>query len=204
MSKKQLSAVILALSATFLAANARADLKASTTTTEEQRGSSQDEEESNRRLLERFRAAKLSLAEVIAIAEQLHPGSRTASVSFEPSAAPGYRVLTVKNNDAWEDVIDADTGSAAAPETTLSLGELDDEDRNNLIALRSIRQELSDAVRVAEKATSGKALGGGLLQQDGRLNFVIVVASGDDLKEVMLEAPKAGRRGSDKYRLTQP
>jgi uncharacterized membrane protein YkoI len=204
MSKKQLSAVILALSATFLAANARADLKASTTTIEEQRGSSQDEEESNRRLLERFRAAKLSLAEVIAIAEQLHPGSRTASVSFEPSASPGYRVLTVKNNETWEDVIAADTGSVAAPETTLSLGELDDEDRNNLIALRSIRQELSDAVRVAEKATSGKALGGGLLQQDGRLNFVIVVASGDDLKEVMLEAPKVGRRGSDKYRLTQP
>ena len=204
MSKKQLSAVILALSATFLAANARADLKASTTTTEEQRGSSQDEEESNRRLLERFRAAKLSLAEVIAIAEQLHPGSRTASVSFEPSASPGYRLLTVKNNETWEDVIAADTGSVAAPETTWSLGELDDEDRNNLIALRSIRQELSDAARVAEKATSGKALGGGLLQQDGRLNFVIVVASGDDLKEVMLEAPKAGRRGSDKYRLTQP
>jgi uncharacterized membrane protein YkoI len=204
MSKKQLFAVILAFLATFLAANAQAALKAGTTTTEEQRGSSQDEEESNRRLLERFRAAKLSLAEVIAIAEQRHPGSRTASVSFEPSASPSYRVLMVKNNETWEDVIDADTGSAAAPETTLSLSELDDEDRNNLIALRSIRLELSDAVRVAEKATSGKALGGGLLQQDGRLNFVIVVASGDDLKEVMLEPPKAGRRGSDKYRLTQP
>ena len=204
MSKKQLSAVILALSATFLAANARADLKASTTTTEEQRGSSQDEEESNRRLLERFRAAKLSLAEVIAIAEQLHPGSRIASVSFEPSASPRYRVLTVKNNETWEDVIDANNGNVAAPETTLSLRELDDEDRSNLIALRSVTQELSDAARVAEKAASGKALGGGLLLQDGRLNFVIVVASGDDLKEVMLEALKAGRQGSDKYRLTRP
>jgi len=36
------------------------------------------------------------------------------------------------------------------------------------------------------------------------LNFVIVVLSGDSLKEVMLEPPKAGRRGSDKYRLNQP
>ncbi len=201
MSNNQLFAVVLALSAACLAANARADLKASTTATEEQRGSSQDED---RRLLERFRAAKLSLAEVIAIAEQLHPGSRTASVSFEPSASPRYRVLTVKNNETWEDVIDTNNGNVAAPETTLSLRELDDEDRSNLIALRSVTQELSDAVRVAEKAASGKALGGGLLLQDGRLNFVIVVASGDDLKEVMLEAPKAGRQGSDKYRLTRP
>jgi hypothetical protein len=42
------------------------------------------------------------------------------------------------------------------------------------------------------------------VRQDGRLNFVIVVMSGDSLKEVMLEPPKAGRRGSDKYRLNQP
>src|SRR5690349_21193170 len=105
MSKKQSFAVMLALSATLLATNARADLKASTTATEEQRGLPQDAEEPNRRLLERFRAAKLSLAEAIARAEQLHPGSRTASVSFELSASPGYRVLTVKNNETWEDVI---------------------------------------------------------------------------------------------------
>ena len=204
MSKNRLLAVLLVLSATFPAANARADLKASTAATEQQRGSSQDEEESNRHLLERFRATKLSLADAIAIGEQLHPGARTASVSFELSASPSYRVLTVKNNETWEDVIDADTGTAAAPETTLTLSELDDEDRNNLITLRAIKQELSDAVHVAEKATSGKALAGGLLEQDGRLNFVIVVASGDGLKEVMLEPPKAGRRGSDKYRLSQP
>ena len=114
MSKKQSFAVMLALSATLLATNARADLKASTTATEEQRGLPQDAEEPNRRLLERFRAAKLSLAEAIAIAEQLHPGSRTASVSFELSASPSYRVLTVKNKETWEDVIDVDTGSAAA------------------------------------------------------------------------------------------
>jgi hypothetical protein len=86
----------------------------------------------------------------------------------------------------------------------LSLSELDDEDRSNLVALRSVKQELSDAVRVAEKAASGKALGGGLVQQDGRLTFVIVIASGDDLKQVVLEPPKTGRRGSDKYRLGQP
>jgi hypothetical protein len=170
MSKKQLFAVVLALSAIFSAASAGADMPGGTTSTEEQ-PVSQDNEDPYRRLLERFRAATLSLAEAIAIAERLHPGSRTASVSFEVSAPPGYRVLTVKNNETWENFIDASTGKAAGPETVLSVGELDDEDRNNLIGLRSVKQELSDAVRVAEKAGSGKALHGGLIQQDGRLNF---------------------------------
>ena len=204
MPKKQLFAVILALSVACSAANARADLTGITTAAEEQHGSSRDDQDSNRPLLEQFRAAQLSLADAITIAEQLHRGSRTASVSFELSASPGYRVLTVKNNETWENIIDANTGSAAGPETTLSLSELDDEDRSKIIALRSVRQELSDAVRVAEKAASGKALGGGLLKEDGRLNFVIVVVSGDSLREVRLEPPKARRRGSDNYRLSQP
>ena len=204
MSKRVLFAVILALSTACSAANARADLTGSKTAAEEQRASSQDIEQANRRLFDQFRAAQLSLPEAIKIAERLHPGSRIASASFEGSTTPGYRVLTVKENETWEDVIDANSGKAAGPETTLSLSELDDEDRSNLLALRSVKQELADAVRVAEKASSGKALGGGLVQQDGRLNFVIVVMSGDSLKEVMLEPPKAGRRGSDRYRLNQP
>lgn len=53
-----------------------------------------------------------------------------------------------------------------------------------------------DAVRVAEKAAEGNALAGGLKQQDGKLNFVIVVASGDCLKEVTLEPPRVGQQGS--------
>jgi hypothetical protein len=59
-------------------------------------------------------------------------------------------------------------------------------------------------VHVAEKAASGKALGAGLVRQEDRLNFVVVVVSGDSLKEVLLEPPKGRGRGSDKYRLTQP
>jgi hypothetical protein len=63
---------------------------------------------------------------------------------------------------------------------------------------------LSDAVHVAEKAASGKALGAGLVKQEGRLNFVVVVVSGDSLEEVLLEPPKGRGQGSDKYRLSQP
>jgi hypothetical protein len=70
---------------------------------------------------------------------------------------------------------------------------LDHEDRSNLAALGIIKHRLADAVRVAEKAASGKAISGGLVREGGRLNFAIVVISGDDLKEVLLEPP--GARG---------
>jgi uncharacterized membrane protein YkoI len=204
MLKKQLFAIILALSAACPAANAWADLIDTASAAEQQHRSSQDDEDSNRRRLEQFRSAQLSLNGIIAIAEQLHPGSRTASVNFEPSPSPAYRVLTVKNNEAWDNVIDANTGAVAGAETALSLSELDGEDRSKVVAFKSIRQELSDAVHVAEKAASGKALGAGLVRQEDRLNFVVVVVSGDSLKEVLLEPPKGRGRGSDKYRLTQP
>ena len=65
--------------------------------------------------------------------------------------------------------------------------------------MKSVEQELSDAVRIAEKAAEGSALAGGLMKQDGKLNFVIVIASGDRLKEVMLEPPRAGREKSARH-----
>jgi hypothetical protein len=54
-------------------------------------------------------------------------------------------------------------------------------------------------VRIAEKAAEGSALAGGLVKQDGKLNFVVVIASGDRLKEVMLEPPRVGRQGANRH-----
>jgi hypothetical protein len=34
------------------------------------------------------------------------------------------------------------------------------------------------------------------MKQDGKLNFVVVIASGDHLKEVMLEPPRVGKEKS--------
>ena len=84
-------------------------------------------------------------------------------------------------------------------EISSSLRELDREDLGNIIALKSVEQELSDAVRIAEKAAAGSALAGGLMKQDGKLNFVVVIASGDRLKEVMLEPPRVGREKSARH-----
>jgi hypothetical protein len=59
---------------------------------------------------------------------------------------------------------------------------------------RSLRRRV-----VAEKAADGSALAGGLMKQDGKLNFVVVIANGDRLKEVMLEPPRVGRGRTNRH-----
>ena len=131
----------------------------------------------------------------MAIAEALHAGATTADVSFDgASDAPVYRVKTLHNDRIWHHAIDATTGKIVGGEAALPLKEVAAEDRSNLVALKTIRHRLADAVRVAEQAASGKAISGGLIRERGRLNFAIVVMSGSDLKEVILEPPGAARR----------
>ncbi|MFB9264541.1 PepSY domain-containing protein [Bradyrhizobium erythrophlei] len=148
-----------------------------------------------RRELDSFRAAQVTLSRAMAIAESLHAGSTTADVSFDGAAAtPVYRVKTVQEDRVWRHTIDAATGAVMESEAASPLMTLDAEDRSNLIVLKTLRHRLSDAVRVAERTTSGKAISGGLTRERGRLNFVIVVLSGADLKQVILEPPGARRR----------
>ena len=195
MSKKRLFALML-WSATVAATGAIADVADPPLGAEGPSAATQGdaEEKATRLVLEQFRSTHVALSQAIAIAEHLHNGSRTTDISFEISGPPVYRVRTVKNENVWENVIDAKTGSIADREIASSLKELDRGDLANIIALKWIKQELSDAVRVAEKAAAGSALAGGLMRQDGKLNFLIVIASGEGLKEVMLEPPKVGKR----------
>ncbi|MBR0757929.1 PepSY domain-containing protein [Bradyrhizobium jicamae] len=147
-----------------------------------------------RRELDNFRAAQISLARAMAIAEGLHTGSTTADVSFDGAAAPPvYRIKTVQHDRIWRNAIDAATGAVLDSEAASPLATLDAEDRSNLVVLKALRHRLSDAVRVAEHTTSGKAISGGLTRERGKLSFVIVVLSGADLKQVVLEPP--GARG---------
>ena len=198
MSKKQLLAVIV-WSAALAATGATADvthtpLDAANRGVAAQRDA--DEAAVIHRLLEQFRTIKIPLSQAVAIAEHLHGGSRTADVSFELSGPSVYRVRTVKDERIWDNVIDANTGSVTEKEISSSLRELDREYLGNIIALKSVELELSDAVRIAEKAAEGSALAGGLMKQDGKISFVVVIASGDRLKEVMLEPPSVGRQGA--------
>ena len=193
MSNKQRFAILLlsllALASPHAIAPAAATQAAQEQGTEDER----IHQETVNRELEAFRAAQLSLRQAIGIAEKLHSGSRTADISFDgASGAPVYRVKTVQHDRLWEHAIDARTGNTIGTEAVSHLNDLNPDDRNNIIALRTIRQELSDAVVIAEQVASGRAIGGSLMDDNGKLNFVIVVVSGGDLKQVVLEPPQAG------------
>jgi uncharacterized membrane protein YkoI len=150
------------------------------------------DDEMLKREIELFRAAEVSLRQALKIADGLHVGSRIVDIGFEGgSGSPVYRVTTFQEDRIWEDAIDAKTGQVVGNTIVSSMSELDLEDRLNLIALQSVRQELSDAVLVAEGNTSGKAISGGLLNEAGKLNFVILVLAGNNLKQVILEPPNA-------------
>ena len=157
--------------------------------------SAQQDAQAVRRELDNFKAAQVSLRQAMAIAEGLHADSTTADVSFDGASEPAvFRVKTVQRDRLWRHTINAATGEVVGDGAGSPLTELGAEDRGNLSVLRGLRHRLSDAVGVAEHATSGKAISGGLTRERGKLNFVIVVVSGSDLKEVILEPPRARTR----------
>lgn len=153
------------------------------------------------RELEFFRTAKVSIRAALAIAQDLHAGSRVVDVSFDgASGAPIYRVKTHRGNLVWEDAIDANSGVGVGKTIASFVSSLTPEDQANLIALSDVKLEVVDAIVVSERNASGRAISGGLANEDGRLNFVIVVVSGNDLKRFILEPPRASDRTSNPRR----
>jgi hypothetical protein len=192
MSKKQLFLTLLSLLISAPCyAGATLDVEIGTAQEQDANGNGLTDEAISREL-DLFRGAEVSLRQALKIADSLHPGARIVDVSFDGgSGSSVYRVKTFRQDRIWADTIDAKTGQVAGNATVSSMSELKLEDRLNLIAMQSVRQELADAVFVAEDNTSGKALSGGLMNEAGKLNFVIVVLSGTKLKQVMLEPPSA-------------
>jgi uncharacterized membrane protein YkoI len=197
MQKKQVFIGVLLLSLALVPRTAMAELNDGSLSSTGQSTPVHQEAntDSDQRFLAAFRIAHLPLIEAIAIAERLHVGSRTAGISFDTSDNPSYRVRTVKDKKIWEIVIDVRTGRTAGPETVRSLNELEMEERDNINALGSVKQELSDAVTIAEKAAAGKAISGGLVKEGDQLNFVVVVLSDNYVKEVFLEPPRTTFNG---------
>jgi Predicted membrane protein len=192
MSKKQLFVALISLlicAPSFAGATSNGEIGAAQ---EQDANGNELTDEGISRELELFRRAEISLRHALKIADSLHPGSRIVDVSFDGgSGASVYRVKTFRQDRIWVDTIDAKTGQVAGNAIVSSMRELNLEDRLNLIAMQSVRQELADAVSVAEDDTSGRALSGGLMSEAGKLNFVIVVLSGTNLKQVLLEPPSA-------------
>ncbi|MGJ5175642.1 PepSY domain-containing protein [Bradyrhizobium oligotrophicum] len=140
--------------------------------------------------IDRFKAAPVSLREALAIVQDRRGGSRAVDASFDSEAGVStYQIRTQRGNRLWQDVVDAHTGATINTEAGSALADLAKPDRELLARLGAVRQELSDAVIVAERNTRGRAISAGLMVERGRLQFVIVCVAGNDLKQVMLEPP---------------
>src|SRR5437667_6543067 len=137
---------LLLLSMILASFDATADVTTGSAEKLGQNTHTQRDMEPDEHLLAQFRAAPLSLTQAIAIAERSHLGSRTAAATFEISDKPGYRVRTVRNKQIWENVVDVTTGRTIGLETSLSMSDLDVDERDNIMQLKSVGQELSDAV----------------------------------------------------------
>jgi uncharacterized membrane protein YkoI len=144
------------------------------------------------REIEAFKASPVSLRQALAIARERHVGSRIVDISFDGSSdLPIYRVMTSRADRVWQDTVDARTGVVVGAGSESSVADLEASDRQLLVRLRSVRQEMLEAILVAERNTAGKALSAGLAVDRGRLQFVIVCVVGDDLKQVLLDPPRA-------------
>jgi len=147
------------------------------------------------RELDRFRRAGVSLHQALRIAEKIHPGSKTADISFEGGLdVPIYKVRTLQSGQIWESDIDGSTAKVLNSVLFSTVQGLNESDRNSLIALNAVPLKMSDAIRIAERSAAGKAISGGLMTKDGKLAFIIIVVSGKDLKQVTLESASLRRR----------
>jgi uncharacterized membrane protein YkoI len=147
--------------------------------------------EALRRELDSFKAAPVSLRKALAIAQRLRAGSRVVDIGFDGTVDPPvYRVKTSLGDQVWQDAIDARSGSISGLSSQSPTSQLRRQDQRMLFGLRAVRQEILDAVIVAERSTSGTAISAGLMEDAGRLSFVVVCVAGSDLKQVILEPPK--------------
>jgi uncharacterized membrane protein YkoI len=156
---------------------------------EHARGGVVSEQDARRIEIDRFRTAPIALRDAMSLARNRHGGSRIVDASFDGEAAAAtYRVRAARGEHLWEDFIDAESGQLVSTEASSVTG-LQRSDRELLVRFGAVRQELSDAIVVAERNTGGRAISAGLMMEQGRLQFVIVCVAGSDLRQVMLEPP---------------
>ncbi|WP_331170010.1 PepSY domain-containing protein [Rhodopseudomonas sp.] len=145
------------------------------------------------------RSVAITLLQALDISERQHAGSRAVDVSFVATSGERfYRILTLVGDQVLEHHIDADNGEAGAARIYSTIDSLDQTDRANVSDLMRTGLNLSDAVALAERETTGIVISAGLIRIGGKLNFAAVALCGDRLKEVVLEPPlqsKPRRRG---------
>src|SRR3954471_21889572 len=125
-------------------------------------------------------AAKLSVADAIAIAEEHAKGGTVLEVSFRMQGfRPTYALRTYQDGEVWEGAIDANSGAILGPGDTTAERDLDDEDKAELVGVRSATTTLAQAqaVKTAEEHVKGKAVSGGVEATKGGVVWEVLVAA---------------------------
>ena len=138
-------------------------------------------------------AAKLSVADAIAIAEEHAKGGTVLEVSFRMQGfRPTYSLRTYQNSEVWEGAIDANSGAILGPGDTTAERDLDDEDKAELAGVRSATTTLAQAVKTAEEHVKGKAVSGGVEATKGAVVWEVLVAAKGAAWTVVID-PRRGQ-----------
>jgi len=138
-------------------------------------------------------AAKLSVADAIAIAEEHSKGGTVLEVSFRMQGfRPTYSLRTYQNSEVWEGAIDANSGAILGPGDTTAERDLDDEDKAELAGVRSATTTLAQAVKTAEEHVKGKAVSGGAEASKGGVVWEVIVAAKGAAWTVVID-PRRGQ-----------
>jgi uncharacterized membrane protein YkoI len=139
-----------------------------------------------------FSNVRISVSDVIAIAEKRAVGAKAVDVSFDGQADRlAYRVKTYQHDEIWEGTIDAATGKIIGEEIVTPVSTLDVKDKVELAGFRTAGIDLSDVVPIAEKYGSGKAVSAGLEEENGKLIFLVVVVTDGSLKQISVDPDQA-------------
>jgi uncharacterized membrane protein YkoI len=140
-----------------------------------------------------FANVRVSARRAIAIAERRGAGAKVVDLSFDGTTDRlAYRVKVLWNEELWEGKIDASTGVPVGDGSTTPASELGEEDKTALAAFAATAMDLSEAVAIAEKYGSGKAVSAGLQLDGAKLALLVVIVSKGSLKEISVE-PGEGR-----------
>jgi uncharacterized membrane protein YkoI len=135
-----------------------------------------------------FANVRVSARHAIAVAERRGVRAKVVDLSFDGSTLrPAYRVKVLLNEKVWEGAIDASTGVPVDAGSTTPASNLTEEDRTAVAAFTAGGMDLSEAIAIAERYGSGRAVSAGLAHDGAKLVLPVVVVSEGALKEISVE-----------------
>jgi uncharacterized membrane protein YkoI len=136
-----------------------------------------------------FVNARVRIRDAIAIAETRSAGAKAIDIDFEEDTDHiAYRVKTYQQNEIWTGTIDASTGEIIGTGDVTPVASLQQKEKVELASLEASGMNLPEAIAIAEQYGIGSAISAGLEERNGKLIFVVMVATDDTLNEVMVEA----------------